>query len=58
MWKKVMKPFCLAIERNVLFLVYDCFVGILQGLLDWRIFVERLLWVILVVSVVILVIVS
>ena len=31
--------------------------GILQGLLDWQIFVERLLWVILVVSVVILVIV-
>ena len=31
--------------------------GILQGLFDWQIFVERLLWVILVVSVVILVIV-
>ena len=31
--------------------------AILQGLFDWRVFVERLSWVILVVSVVILVIV-
>ena len=48
---------CLAIKRNFIFLVYDSFVCILQRLFDWQIFVERLLWVILVVSVVTVVIV-
>ena len=54
MWK-VLKPFCLAIERNFLFSFMIVLYAILQGLFDWQIFVERILWVILFVSLVTLV---